>query len=179
MTELFKNSHDALMFAFHYSSQQYALSPMAKMMKTGVVGTGKGLVALDGAGQSGLIRKQIEKLTPIQRACIVARYSPRFIECQCCGSRDKILPEYKEAIATLAQWALSTFSGLSSRVARECIIRSFYERGVSIKEIAERTKIGKSTLYDHKSKIVAKLKEIDHSAQVAVGDLIDILLIDE
>lgn len=175
MTDLFNNSHDALTFAFNYSSQQFAQSQMAQMMKSGIVGTGKGLVSLDGAGQAGLIRKQVDKLTPIQKACIVARYSPRFGECSCCGSHEMILPEYKEAIGTLGQWALSTFSGMSMRVAREYIIRSYYERGLSIRVVAEQTRIGKSTLYDYKAKIVAELKNADNGAQVAVDKLIETL----
>ena len=126
----------------------------------------------DGAGQPGLIRAQVAKLSPEQCACIIARYSPRFEECQCCGSKDMMLQEYKEAIATLGQWAVSTFSGMSVRTAREFVVRSYFEKGLTIKTIAERSKVGKSTLYDYKSKIVEKLKDIDHQAQVSVGDLI-------
>jgi hypothetical protein len=172
MSELFKNSHEALVFAFNYSSQQYALSPMAKMMKVGVVGSGKGLVSQDGAGQAGLIRAQVEKLSPEQRACIVARYSRRFEECQCCGSRDMMLQEYREAIATLGQWAVSTFTGMSVRTAREYVVRLYFEKGLTIKAVAERSKVGKSTLYDYKSKILEKLKDLDHSAQVAIGEMV-------
>jgi hypothetical protein len=36
MTELFRNTHGALTFAYNYSSQQYALSPVSKLMKTGI-----------------------------------------------------------------------------------------------------------------------------------------------
>ncbi|MFJ2989969.1 hypothetical protein ACIPF8_19050 [Collimonas sp. NPDC087041] len=176
MTQLFSNSHEALVFAFNYSSQQYALSPMSKMMQLGAVGTGKGLVSIDGAAQSGFIRKQVESLSEVHKACIVARYSPRFEECPCCGNKDKAVQEYKEAIATLSQWAVSCFSGLSTRVAREYIIRSYYEKGLSISRVAERTKIGKSTLYDYKSKIIERLKDVDHEAQVAVGDLVGTMI---
>lgn len=176
MSELFKNSHEALVFAFNYSSQQYAQSPMSKMMKVGVASSGKGLVSHDGAAQAGFIRAQVERLSREQRACIVARYSPRFEECQCCGSHDKILQEYKEAIATLGQWAVSTFTGMSVRTAREYVVRSYFEKGLTVRVMAERTKVGKSTLHDYKSKIINSLKDVDHSAQVQLGELLAALL---
>lgn len=175
-TQLFKNSHEALTFAFNYSSQQYAVSPMAKMMKVGVIGSGKGLVSLDGAGQAGLIRAQVEKLSQEQRACVIARYSPRFVECQCCGSRDKVLQEYQEAISTLGQWAVTTFTGMSLRTAREYVVRSYFEKGLTIKSIAERSKIGKSTLYDYRGKIINGLRDLDHAAQVQLGGFLNALI---
>jgi hypothetical protein len=175
-TQLFKNSHEALTFAFNYSSQQYALSPMSKLMTAGAIGSGKGLVSQDGAAQAGLIRAQVDKLSAEQRACIIGRYSPRFAECQCCGSRDKVLQEYQEAISTLGQWAVSAFTGMSVRTARECVVRSYFEKTLTIKSIAEKSKIGKSTLYDYRSKIINGLKEIDHAAQVKLGEFLKVLV---
>ncbi|WP_211475058.1 hypothetical protein [Collimonas humicola] len=171
-TQLFKNSHEALTFAFNYSSQHYALSPMSKLMTVDAIGSGKGLVSQDGAAQAGLIHAQVGKLSPEQRACIVARYSPRFAECQCCGSRDKVLQEYQEAISTLGQWAVSTFTGMSVRTAREYVVRSYFEKGLTIRAIAEQSKVGKTTLYDYKSKITEKLKIIDHQAQISISDFL-------
>lgn len=171
-TQLFKNSHEALTFAFNFSSQQYALSPMSKLVDTGIVGSGKGLVSQDGAAQAGMIRAQVAKLSCEQRACIIARYSPRFVECQCCGSRDKVLQEYQEAISTLGQWAVSTFTGMSVRIAREYVVRSYFERDLTIKAIAHQSRVAKTTLYDYRSKIVEKLKVIDHQAQCAIEGLL-------
>lgn len=161
---LFANPHDALMFAFNYSSQQYALSPMAKLMKTGI-GSGKGLVALDGAAQAGIIRARVSHMPALQAACIVARYAPRFEECPCCHGRDKMTDEYREAVATLTDWAIGHCAGITLRNMRGAIIRSFFERGVSISEAAKELNVAKATAYDQKARIHKALKELDGVAQ--------------
>jgi transposase-like protein len=170
--ELFKNADEALIFAFRFSAQQYAMSPHAKMMKTGIVGSGKGLVSLDGAGQAGLIRGEIEKMPSFKRSCIIARYSLRYEDCPCCGS-DKMVDEYKEAVANLAEWSTQWITGMSVRTMRHAIIRAYYERGVSIREIAERINVPKSTAYDQKNAIWAKLKQLDCDAQREAADRLE------
>ncbi|OHV96606.1 hypothetical protein AKG95_18000 [Janthinobacterium lividum] len=167
MEELFKNTHDALMFAYNYSSQQYALSPMSKLMKGGGGGSGKGLVSLDGAGQSGIILTRLAQMTPLERACITARYAPRYEECPCCLNKDKMTEQYREAIAELAEWALSVCTGLTIRNMRGAIIRSFFERGVSITAAAKELNVAKATAYDQKARIHKALKDLDGRAQRA------------
>lgn len=169
---LFANPHDALTFAFNYSSQQYALSPMSKLMKTDI-GSGKGLVALDGAAQAGIIRARVSQLPALQAACIVARYAPRFEECPCCQSRDKMSDEYREAVATLTEWAIGQCAGITLRNMRAAIIRSFFERGLSISDAAKQLNVPKATAYDQKARIHKVLKELDLMAQRAVGTAVE------
>ncbi|WP_076572756.1 hypothetical protein [Janthinobacterium sp. TND4EL3] len=165
MQELFNNTHDALMFAFNYSSQQYALSPMSKLMKGGGSGTGKGLVSLDGAAQSGFILTRLRQMSELEQACITARYAPRYEECPCCQNKDKMTEQYRDAIATLTEWALSTCTGLTIRNMRAAIIRSFFERGISITAAAKDLNVAKATAYDQKARIHKALKELDAHAQ--------------
>lgn len=172
MQELFKNTHDALVFAFNYSPQQYALSSISKLMKGGDTGRGKGLVSLDGAGQSGIILARLGQMTSLERACIIARYAPRYEECPCCLSKDKVTEQYREAIAELAEWALSVCTGLTIRNMRGVIIRSFFERGVSITAAAKELKVAKATAYDQKARIQRALKELDGRAQRAADALL-------
>lgn len=169
MQELFKNTHDALIFAFNYSAQQYALSPMSKLMKGNGSGTGKGLVSIDGAAQAGIIRSRIAQLPALQAACIVARYAPRFEECPCCQGRDKMTDEYREAVATLADWAIGNCAGITLRNMRAAIIRSFFERGVSISAAANQLNVAKATAYDQKARIHKALKELDGAAQCEIN----------
>lgn len=171
MQELFKNTHDALVFAFNYSSQQYALSPMSKLMKTGS-GSGKGLVALDGAAQAGFIRARVGQLPALQAACIVARYAPRFEECPCCQGRDKMTDEYRDVVAALAEWAISQCGGLTLRNMRGAIVRSFFERGISVAEAAKELGVPKATAYDQKARIHKALKILDGNAQDGISDLL-------
>lgn len=106
MSALFNNTHEALTFAFNFSSQQYALSPMAKLALQGAgrgaganIGNGKGLVALDGAAQAGMIMAQVERLSSLHRSCIVARYAIKSRECACCGHMGPSEP-YRAAKST-------------------------------------------------------------------------------
>lgn len=159
------------MFAFNYPSQQYALSPMSKLMTTGI-GSGKGLVALDGAAQAGIIRARVAKLTSLQQACIKARYVPRYEECSCCQSKDKMTEQYREAIATLVEWALSVGTGMTLRNMRGAIIRSFFERGVSISAAAKELNVPKATAYDQNARIQRSLKILDDQAQQVCEELL-------
>ena len=175
MTELFRNAHDALTFAYNYSSQQYALSPMAKLMKTGI-GSDKGLVSQDGAAQAGIIKSNLGRLPALHQACIVARYGVRYEECPCCSSKDKMTDEYREAIAALTEWALSQVTGMSIRNMRAAIIRSFYERGVSIADVAKQLNVSKSKAYDQKSRIHKELKTLDTKAQAGADDVLALMI---
>lgn len=170
--ELFKNAAEAMLFAYRFSSQQYAQSPHAKLMKAGIVGNGKGLVSLDGAGQAGFIRGEIDRMASLHRSCIIARYSIKYEECKCCGG-EKMLDEYKEAIANLSEWATQWITGMSVRSMRHAIIRAYFERGISIKDIADRLNVPKSTAYDQKAKIWEKLKQLDSQAQLEASDRLE------
>jgi hypothetical protein len=161
--ELFKDYHEALTFAFLYSTQQYAISPMAKMMKTGLVGTGKGLVSLDGAAQAGMIKAAIDKLQPLEKSFLVAKYSPKFDVCPCCGGQ-KPLQQYSEAIAALRDWATNSFSGLSVKKMREGIVRAYFERDISIGKLADELKVPRRTAYDQRKKIHDALRTLETHA---------------
>lgn len=69
---LFESGYDACRFAYCYSGQQYAMTALAKMMKGGPCGTGKGLVGLDGAAVAGTVKRHVEGLPfpmPVAIAC--------------------------------------------------------------------------------------------------------------
>lgn len=167
MTELFRSAHDALTFAFNYSAQQYALSPMAKLMKTGV-GSDKGLATQDGAAQAGMIKSHIARLDRLHIACLVARYAQRYENCPCCENTRKMTDQYRESIGILAEWAISHLTGITLRNARAAIVRSFYERGISMVTVAAELKVAKNTIYDQKSKIFKQLKILDAQALAAI-----------
>jgi hypothetical protein len=132
----------------------------------------RGLVSLDGAGQAGLIKAAVDRLPQLQRACILARYSPQFEECPCCGG-NKPLDEYKLAIATLREWALSSFSGLSHRQMREAIVRSYFEGGVSISKVSDELKISRKTAYAQKKAIFDALKTLETQAQSDISGMLE------
>jgi hypothetical protein len=180
MNELFKNSHDALTFAFHFSSEQYAQTPMAKRLKSqGAIGSGKGLFGTDGAGQAGFILAQVEevgRINPLHKACIVSRYSPKFKECPCCGG-DKMLEEYDHALVVLDKWALSCLSGLSLRQMRRAILRAYFEGDKKlVNTVADRLNVPRRTAFDHNSKIRAQLKKLDTLALSQIDERLQPML---
>jgi hypothetical protein len=179
MDGLFKNPHDAAMFAFNFSSQQYVESQMSKINRRSI-GNGKGLVALDGALQAGLIHAELKKMPQIQYHCLAARYATRYRDCPCCGG-EKRTQEWGESIVALRDWAMSTFSGLSHSVVREAIIMKFYGEKVSLNEVAKRANVPLRSIYDLRSKIIKELVKIDDKAQIAMSDLLlhKVGLIDE
>lgn len=175
--ELFRNPHDALMFALRFSSQQYAQTPMAKQLRIAAaaagggagIGSGKGLVALDGAAQAGIIRARVEKLSPLQRAAIVARFSERVESCPCCGA-DKPLDDYRGAIQTIASWAEQFVTGTTTEHRlRYAIVQEYFERCKAIGNAAERLGIVKRTAYYQKAKIWPHLVDLDKAALTAAG----------
>lgn len=184
MAELFKTPDDALVFAFRFSDQQYAISPMAKNLRRTVVGNGRGLVALDGAGQAGFVFNNVRLLNPIEQACIVCRYSERFAPCECnklCCSGESILEEYKNAILFLDnEVALPSLTGFSHRIMRHTIIRHYFEKrdrsrkgkNASIIQTADQLKIPRRSAYDMKAKIEAGLIEHDKNARTRIHNLL-------
>jgi len=168
MTALFNNTHEALIFAFNYSTQQYALSPMSKLALKGA-GSGKGLVSVDGAAQAGMILAEVDRLKPIHRSCIIARYAMKTVECKCCGSNG-MSEQYRTEIGSLREHAAGQVTGMSVRGMREMIVRAFYERGISITQVATDLNVRKSTAHDQKRLIWAWLKEIDATAQTKIAE---------
>lgn len=176
--ELFKTPADALLFAMRFSSEQYAESAMAKSMKGPSTSSGKGLVALDGAGQAGMILSRLDRLEqfgptgPLLRACTVARYSNRVQPCPCCGS-DVTTPEYKVAILALANWASEHVSSRNP-VQRllYAIVQDYFERTRSITATAKSIGVPPRTALDQKNKIWPLLSALDKDAQATIGDIL-------
>lgn len=168
--ELFKNPSDALTFAMRFARDQYPQSELSRLMKRTHAASGKGLVALDGAGQAAFIKARMERLDQLERACIVARYSARTEPCTCCGNL-KPLDEYKAAIDLLSDWAMQYLSGaLSVRKVRSAIVQEFFERSKSIGKIAEAVGVPRRTAYDQQAKIWPHLAELDKRALASIGD---------
>ncbi|CAJ0784701.1 hypothetical protein R8510_05291 [Ralstonia chuxiongensis] len=81
MEPIFNSTEHALRFAFAFSTQQFGRSAMARMYAP--PGSGRGLGGLDGAGQAGMIRASVEKLSPAQQRVLVVRFAPADLPCAC------------------------------------------------------------------------------------------------
>lgn len=157
---LFRSAHDALKFAFLFSGQQYPLTIMAKMMR-GVVGSGKGLVGLDGAAQAGLICLMVKDLPPLHADCLTARYAlhedRRFIE----------------AVNRLCMAPSIAPAGQSHRLERQALVARHFGQKVSVVEIAEKIGVHRNTVNQHQRAIRDKLRAVE---EAAYGDVSELML---
>lgn len=71
---LFRSGHEACRFAYAYSGQQYPMTVMAKMMRGGLLGSGRGLVGLEGAAVAGTVKRHVDALRHPSPAILAARY---------------------------------------------------------------------------------------------------------
>lgn len=151
--KLFRTPQDALIFAFNYSTQTRDRPAMDRMAAPSPR-TGKGLSGNDGAAQAGMIRRELQQLTDIEHAVLVARYAPRSSPCACgraccCGHTPN--PEYQEAIRTLEQAAMSILP--SGTIVHYQLRRGLVEKAtgikVEIKALAIKCGVAERTAYAH------------------------------
>lgn len=163
---LFGNAHQALMFAFNFSTQQYERPLMNRLADNPAKEVSKGLSGLDGAGQAAMIFLQIERLPALLQFVLFAEYAPRRVRCDCgrpccVGSRPN---EYWRAcIGEIAQQALmGVLRGcVSHRVLRFGIVaREFGDRKVSVTDLADRVGVSRKTAFDHAARIRRWLNHI-------------------
>lgn len=77
---MFRSGYEACRFAYSFSGQQYPLSVMAKLMRGLCLGSGRGLVGLEGAAVAGTVKRHVESL-PKPLACVIAiRFQPERIK---------------------------------------------------------------------------------------------------
>lgn len=158
MTEerLFDSSHAALVFAFNYSGQQYQASAMNKAM-TPAIGSGKGLVGVDGAAQAGMIRSELGMLPELHQAVLTARCAPRDVLCDCgrpCCATKRSNPEWEAAIVWLTERAMQQLSGSFSHYrVRRSILEKIFGAKVNLAEIAEDCGVHRNTVSDQNAKL--------------------------
>lgn len=142
---LFKSAHDALVFAYSYSGQQFDKSLMLKMAAGGTK-SGKGLVGNDGAAQAGMIRQEVLGLGRIVEAVLIVRFAPRAQPCECrsaCCKGYKDNFEWRNAVSFLADHVrMSALAGTTANaiVRRECVLRYFEQKDkrVGVETFAEK-----------------------------------------
>ena len=158
---LFVSAHSALVFAFNFSGQNYD-RPMMNRLASPAVGTGKGLVGLDGAAQAGFVRAEVQGLGPLAEAILIARIAPRHMPCHCrsscCGGK-KANREWSNAIGYLADYVRTTaLAGCTANgiMRREYVVRYFSrkEERTSLEDLSERHDVDRHTASAHASKVV-------------------------
>lgn len=106
---VFETSRAACRWALRYAYEQYAMSPAAKLAGGAAMGSGKGLVGLDGAGQAGMVLSEIEALPRFDMAFVVAMCAQRSFDCKCgepCCQGWRQNKMWKNAIDFISEFAL-------------------------------------------------------------------------
>ncbi|MDF3939939.1 hypothetical protein P3W66_07855 [Achromobacter denitrificans] len=155
---LFKNLHAALTFALNFRMQQYDRPLMNRVAAGSSNGEGKGLSGVDGAGQAGMIRAELDRLLPLERAVLVAAAAPSQIPCECrvsCCSGWKINPEWQDAMSQLVSAAAAgALSGcVSNGRLRSALIQRHFGADVSLAKLADRYKVSERTAEAHSAKL--------------------------
>lgn len=144
-------AYDALAFAFRFNAQQYAPTPCAKLMR-GHIGSGKGLVGVDGAAQAGIIRGLIEPLAPWEKAAIAARFA---IE-------RKELFKARDTLITPVMASLPT--GIHNRRLVDALVQKYFGRKVKLKHLAAEYGLHVDTMTQRWACTRKTLTEIEHRA---------------
>lgn len=155
---LFRSGHDALVFAFNYSSQQYGKSPMIKITGT-PVSAGKGLSGIDGAAQAGFIRAEVAALGKLPEAILIARFAPHTVPCGCrrpCCVGKQPNKEWTTAITILEQFLESDLLKSHSTtwdMRTQYVMRQFLSKSerIGLDEIAKRNDKHINTVSEHNS----------------------------
>lgn len=172
---LFTSANSALVFALNYSAQQYD-RPMMNRMATQAVGSGKGLVGLDGAAQAGMIRQELAACGQLVENALLARVAPRWQPCECraaCCSGKRPNREWTNAIAYLAdQVRYVALAGCvcNGMLRREYVVRFFTpkEKRISLDELADRNGIHRNTAAAHNAKVAKWLKTSEDQSWMIV-----------
>lgn len=148
----FRTPVDALIFAFHYSMQQQG-RPLSDRLASPGGRTGKGLSGNDGAAQAGMIWRELQDVSPLERAVLIARYAPKSIPCACtnpCCSGYRPNPTWNDAIRDLEQHALTLLAG---RLSFYRLRRGLVEKAIGVKrqinELAKESEVDEKTAAAH------------------------------
>ena len=158
---LFQSAHNALLFAFNFSGQQYERPMMNRMADDPVAYVSKGLSGMDGAAQAGMIMSRIMLLSPLSQYIVFAHYAPKALACDCprpccAGKKPNELWEAVINKISRASIAAATPGALSYRVLRDAIVRKMFgdtsHRG-DVLAAAEKCGLEKRQAYNHQAAI--------------------------
>jgi hypothetical protein len=165
---LFDTSRDALMFAFRFCGQQYAKAP--ELMKGKVIGSGKGLIGLDGAGQAGFISREARSLPKAQFYALLARFTDRFNPCTKCGT-EQPTDEWMGACKWLAEeYRIELAPEAHIKLMTLLVQRHFSPHKRSLADIATFFGDGLSKVKHINAKLSPALKKLEGTAQAKIDE---------
>ena len=169
---IFKSGHEACRFAYAFSGQQYPTTIMARLMRGMILGSGRGLVGLDGAAIAGTVKRHVESMPSPSKEVTAARYELL---------RNHAM-SYVVTIAGLLFPVLGT-GGHNRRMVQELVMYYFRvpdENGKPVKlaTLADKYGVHASTVSRAWRPIKERLREWDSAAQAQIDErLVEVGLI--
>lgn len=154
---LFRSVTDALLFAFNFSREQGGESFLAKLIYQNL-GSGKGLIGVDGAAQAGMILAAVGRLPPAYKAAITARFCNRYIDSDWC---DKQFSEsFKTSVNALSAYLLPS-GKLSSGRLRTTLVVAHYTNNINFTSVGKEFQIERESVAKYFKDIRSRINNIE------------------
>lgn len=158
---IFESVDEALKYAYRFQGKP-DVSSVNRMPKNrgDERPPGKGLIGIDGAGQSGFIKSSVRSAGLTMEALVIGHYMPRTIKCpcrnECCIGYVLNRDRYKaiEYLANVLHGSVLAEHRTNEVIRRVCA-EGFYDRSMHISHVAENLGISRNFL----SLLIAKSKE--------------------
>ncbi|KVE50406.1 hypothetical protein [Burkholderia vietnamiensis] len=174
---IFKSPQEAIVFACNYSDQQYALSPMAKILQRGAYGSGRGLIGLDGAGQAGMVFAELHRLDYWQFVALVSSKIKRSEQCTCgfaCCRGWKITKQFDEAVSQLADHVGEALMPVPPvKEFRRAVIMKYFGEKENVTIVAENLGIPPRTAERHAAAIRRYIKDLERNGLTKLSERLD------
>jgi hypothetical protein len=170
---LFRSTNAALAFAFNYRHGQYTSSAMGTLMG-GPKPTGRGLGGLDGSAQAGMIKAEIDTMTPrIRGQILVARFAVHALPCDCrraCCSGWHPNAEWLRAIDEIADVVRTeALAGCSvNYTLRHAMVQRYFGVSQSLAKVALAADVNRDTASTHARRVIAYLRPEERYARYAI-----------
>lgn len=174
---LFTSTHSALAFAFNYSERR-GVPNLLQRLGDQHRDEGRGLSGLDGAGQAGMIRREVQQLTVLERSVVIAKFARPKLCLHCNSLVDS--SERTEALEALAHYSLTALKGEIPNLAlRRGLVRKHFGDRIGMAELAKKCGVHQNTATNHRRKIEKLLGQLEHQAMSKLDEaLADILAVD-
>lgn len=167
---LFESAHQALLFAYTFSANQYAKAGAAERM-IGMQAKerygrellprlpSKGLAGLDGAAQAGMILAEVTRMRPLDRSLITARFD--------------VLDRRRRALA-IGTVALSMRRMAPVEPELQelvfAVVRQRYGAAVVIDDMVDEFELSRPSIYRRAGAVRRALLEHEDRAMMRIGD---------
>lgn len=162
---LFDSVGQALRFAFLFKASVKGASVPGAVS----IGSGRGLVGLDGAGEAGNIKRLIGDLPKVQAAALQARFSERVAACPCCMA-EAPAAEWLGCCVLLSGVAMGAASSCHEKLALDLTMRHFGDKRLTFEMLGGRYGCSADQVRKINNKVAAALRAVEHAAQAKISD---------